>query len=73
MKIPEGGNQSEEENIQFQESWEAWCLRHSNFEPVQTDNNPTTSMEPHSIFVILVCWFGFALSAIETAVERCQQ
>ena len=67
------GNQSdtkEEENIRFEESWEAWCLRHSNFEP---DENLISSKEPPSIFVISVCWFGVALSAIETAVDRCRQ
>ena len=68
----EEGNQSdiEEDDIRFELSWEAWCLSHSNFEP---DENLTLLKEPPSIFVIIVCWFGVALSAVETAVERFRQ
>ena len=69
-KIPEEGNHqsdSSQEDIQFEESWEAWCLRHSSFEP---GGSPASSKEPPSLFVISVCWFGVALSAIEAALQR---
>ena len=69
-KIPEEGNHqsdSSDGDIQFEESWEAWCLRHSSFEP---GGSPASSKEPLSLFVISVCWFGVAFSAIEAVLQR---
>ena len=74
-EIPEERNLSDEdseEDVQFEESWEEWCLRHGSFEHVEPREHLTPLKEPPRMFVIIVCWLGIALRAIETALDRCR-